>query len=230
MGAIISLLVIAGASLVIVRIGATALMLTGLSWDVASFQAYSAFFGVGFTTAEAELAVSTPQRRRIIKHLILTGNLGLTAALGSVIVAFVKADGLSGELNVLLWILGGLVVIVLLSITRPVRRLIDWTIRLTLKRSGVLHAADFGLLLRLHAGFGISEVKIGSESRLVGSTLAQSRLGSQGVVVLGIARQNWGIDGGEEEYIGTPHGSTDVRAGDLLTIYGKQERIAELVR
>ncbi len=30
-------------------------MMTGLSWDAASFQSYSAFFGVGFTTREAEL-------------------------------------------------------------------------------------------------------------------------------------------------------------------------------
>lgn len=107
MGAIISLLVIAGVSLIIVRIGSIAMMMTGLSWEVANFQAYSAFFGVGFTTAEAELAISTPQRRRIIKHLILTGNLGLTAALGSGIVAFVKADGIRGELFVLLYILTG---------------------------------------------------------------------------------------------------------------------------
>ncbi len=41
-------------------------MMTGLSWDAASFQSYSAFFGVGFTTREAELVVNHPIRRRII--------------------------------------------------------------------------------------------------------------------------------------------------------------------
>lgn len=229
MGAIVSLLVIAVVSLVIVRIGATALMLTGLSWDISSFQAYSAFFGVGFTTAEAELAVSTPQRRRIIKHLILAGNLGLTAGLGSVIVAFVKADGLRAELSVLGWIMGGLVVIALLSLAPPMRIGLDWTIRQTLKRSGVLHVADYGMLLRLHAGYGVSEVKVAATSHLVGHTLAHLRLGSQGVVVLGITRR--GIDDiARDEYIGTPHGSAEVRAGDLLTLYGRPERIAELVR
>lgn len=229
MGAIVSLLVIAGVSLVIVRIGATALMLTGLSWDIASFQAYSAFFGVGFTTSEAELAVSTPQRRRIIKHLILSGNLGLTAGLGSVIVAFVKADGLQAELGVLAWILGGLAVIAAVAVAPPTRAVLDWMIRLSLKRSGVLHAADYGLLLRLHAGYGVSEVKIAEASHLVGHTLAQSRLGSQGVVVLGITRRSATV-GAAEEYIGTPHGAAEVRAGDLLTLYGRPERIAELVR
>jgi type IV secretory pathway TrbD component len=227
MGAIISLLVIVGVSLVIVRIGSIALMMTGLSWDIANFQAYSAFFGVGFTTAEAEMAVSTPQRRRIIKHLILTGNLGLTAGLGSVIVAFVKADGLRAEFGVLLWIVSGLAAVALIAITPPTRRAIDWLIRRSLRRSGVLHAADFGLLLRLHAGFTVSEVSISPGSHLVGRTLADTKLGSQGVVVLGITRRE---ASGNEQYLGTPHGSAVVLAGDVLTIYGQPDRISELVR
>lgn len=227
MGAIISLLIIAGVSLIIVRIGSAALMMTGLSWDIANFQAYSAFFGVGFTTAEAELAVSTPHRRRIIKHLILTGNLGLTAGLGSVIVAFVKADGLHAELRVLLWIVGGLVVLALLALTPPLRRFLDWIIRFSLRRSGVLHAADYGLLLRLHAGFIVSEVTVAPTSHLVGHTLAQSGLGSKGVVVLGITRRD---TAGNEDYLGTPHGATGMLVGDVLTVYGKPDRIADVVR
>ncbi len=227
MGAIISLLIIAGVSLIIVRVGSTALMMTGLSWDIANFQAYSAFFGVGFTTSEAEMAVSTPQRRRIIKHLILTGNLGLTAGLGSVVVAFVKADGLRAELGVLLWIVGGLAVVGLGASTPPMRRTIDRLIRLSLRRSGVLHAADFGLLLRLQAGFTISEVSMPAGSHLVGRTLAETKLGSQGVVVLGITRRD---ASGNEHYLGTPNGSTGILSGDVLTIYGKPDRIRELVR
>lgn len=227
MGAIISLLIIAGVSLIIVRVASIALMMTGLSWDIANFQAYSAFFGVGFTTAEAEMAVSTPQRRRIIKHLILAGNLGLTAGLGSVIVAFVRADGIRAQLGVLLWIMGGLAVVALMGITPPTRRAIDWLIRRSLKRSGVLLAADFGLLLRLHAGFTVCEVSVTPGSHLVGRTLADARLGSQGVVVLGITRLD---SAGEEQYLGAPHGPTAVQAGDVLTIYGKPDRIAEVVR
>ncbi|MDZ4831247.1 MAG: TrkA C-terminal domain-containing protein [Phycisphaerae bacterium] len=227
MGAVISLLLIAAVSLAIVRLGSKALVLTGLSWDVASFQAYSAFFGVGFTTAEAELAVSTPHRRRIIKHLILTGNLGLTAGLGSVIVAFVKADGLRAELHVLLSIVVGLIGVALISITPPFRRVLDWAIGQTLKHAGVLHAADFSLLLRLHAGYNVSEVTINANTSVVARTLAESKLGSRGIVVLGITRRN---DDGREEYIGTPHGTSEIRIGDILTLYGRPERIAELVR
>ena len=213
MGAIVSLLVITAVSLVLVRIGTTALILTGLSRDVASFQSHSAFFGVGFTTSEAELAVSTPQRRRIIKHLMLAGNLGITAGLGSAIVAFVKAEGLAGELKVLLSMAGGLGLMVLLASTPPMRQVIDWAIR----RS----------LLRVHAGFTVCEVRIADGAALVGKTLIDSRLGSKGVQVLGITRTD---DSGEERFVGTPAGSEVLHADDLLTVYGTPERISELVR
>ena len=86
MTSIIALLVITLVSLLVVRIGATALMMTGISWDTASFQSYSAFFGVGFTTREAEMVVNHPVRRRIIRDLILAGNIGLTSVLATLVV------------------------------------------------------------------------------------------------------------------------------------------------
>lgn len=68
MGGIFAPFIIAAVSTIVVRIGATALMRSGLSCDTASFQSYSAFFGVGFTTREAEMVVNHPLRRRIIRH------------------------------------------------------------------------------------------------------------------------------------------------------------------
>lgn len=70
MFAVISLLAILSLSMLVVRIGAIALMMPGLSRDAASFQALSAFSGAGFTTGESELAVSTPERRKIMALLI----------------------------------------------------------------------------------------------------------------------------------------------------------------
>ena len=85
MGALLALLTIVIFALLVVRVGAKALMMTGMSWDAASFQAYSAFFGVGFTTKEAEMVVDHPIRRRIIKQLILFGNIGLTSAFATLV-------------------------------------------------------------------------------------------------------------------------------------------------
>jgi hypothetical protein len=71
--ALVSLLVIIALSIIVVRIGSIALELTGVSSEIASFQAQSAFSGVGFTTTESETIVTHPVRRRIIKILILWG-------------------------------------------------------------------------------------------------------------------------------------------------------------
>ncbi len=64
-------------SLTITRIGAVALMLTGISAESARFQARSAFSGVGFTTTEAVAVVNHPVRRRIVMVLMLMGNVGV---------------------------------------------------------------------------------------------------------------------------------------------------------
>ncbi|MDZ4851234.1 MAG: hypothetical protein SGI77_18250 [Pirellulaceae bacterium] len=50
----------------------------------------SAFFGVGFTTREAELVVNHPVRRRIIRDLILAGNIGLTSSLATLVATMPK--------------------------------------------------------------------------------------------------------------------------------------------
>src|ERR687886_29527 len=90
--AIVTVLAVVVASLLITRVGAVALMLTGMSRESSRFQARSAFFGVGFTTAEAEAVVSHPVRRRIIAWLILLGNAGVISVLGTLIISFSGHD------------------------------------------------------------------------------------------------------------------------------------------
>lgn len=60
-------------SMIIVRIGAVALEMSGMEAGTARFQALSAFTGTGFTTREAEEVLRHPERRRIISTLILLG-------------------------------------------------------------------------------------------------------------------------------------------------------------
>lgn len=108
MAPVIALLIIALVSLLAVRVGATALMMTGLSWDTASFQSYSAFFGVGFTTKEAEMVVNHPVRRRIIRDLILVGNVGLTSALATLVVTMLQSSSGGNGLVMFGWLAGGL--------------------------------------------------------------------------------------------------------------------------
>lgn len=219
--AIASLLVIATLSLLVVRVATTALTMTGMSRDVAEFQAYSAFFSVGFTTREAEMVVSHPVRRKIIRHLILIGNVGLTSAAASLVVSFLHVTTLAEGFEYLGLILAGLGVLWLVASSPFGRGAIDRSVRWTLHRAGVVHALDYAMLLRVHAGYCISEVEIDPGHWLVGRTLAESRLGSRGVVVLGITRK-------DVSYLGTPDGKSTVQSEDVLTVYGMESTIRRL--
>jgi hypothetical protein len=95
--ALVWLVIIAIASLLVVRLGTTALVLTGLERDTSEFQAYSAFFGVGFTTRESEHVVNHPVRRRIVQHLILAGQVGLTSVIVPLVVTFVNIKSMRGS-------------------------------------------------------------------------------------------------------------------------------------
>ena len=86
---VLLLLIFITISFLIVRVGAVALELTGLDRHRAIFQALSAFSGTGFTTKEAELVVTHPQRRKIISTLMVLGNAGVV----SIIAAFVVSIG-----------------------------------------------------------------------------------------------------------------------------------------
>lgn len=89
MEALITLLTIILVSIIINKFATAALQRTGLPRDVASFQAQSAFSGVGFTTSESEYVVNHPVRRRIIRLLILMGSAGVSGVIATLILTFV---------------------------------------------------------------------------------------------------------------------------------------------
>lgn len=88
--AIISLLTVLVVSLAVVRVATVALTLTGLSRELARFQARSAFTGSGFTTAESERVVQHPVRRRIIMLLMLLGSAGLVTAMSTMLLSILQ--------------------------------------------------------------------------------------------------------------------------------------------
>lgn len=222
MSSIIALFVIAIISLIAVRVGATALMMTGLSWDTASFQSYSAFFGVGFTTREAEMVVNHPVRRRIIRDLILAGNVGLTSGLATLVVTLMQTGGTSR----MLMVVGALAVCVglLLTLSRVgwLQRLLDRIIQHTLERAGMVRALDYELLLRIQHGYVVSEIEVLPDTVLAGRTLRESRAWDRGVIILAIKRN-------EEMVPGLPGPADMILAGDVLTAYGKEKSLLSLV-
>ena len=69
MVAVLSLLIVVTLSLLVMRIAAMALMLTGLSRETAHFQTRSAFTGTGFTTTVWRgTRGNSPHRRAIGEH------------------------------------------------------------------------------------------------------------------------------------------------------------------
>jgi len=91
--ALVSFLIVILFSLIVVKVGSVALETTGLSRDIAAFQAQSAFSGVGFTTRESESLMTHPLRRKILRFLMLMGSAGLTSAIATLILTFMNVKG-----------------------------------------------------------------------------------------------------------------------------------------
>lgn len=223
MASILALFVIALISLLVVRVGATALMMTGISWDAASFQAYSAFFGVGFTTREAEMVVNHPVRRRIIRDLILAGNVGLTSALATLIVTLLQSESGGHMLLLYVLLLSGLGLLFLVFRFGFLQKPLDHLIQHTLQRAGMVHVFDYELLLRIQHGYVVSEIEVLAGSFLEGRALRDSRPWDRGVVILAIKRDGATVPG-------LPGPGDRIQCGDVVTAYGKESALEEMIR
>lgn len=223
MTAIVTLIFIALFSLLAIKVATIALMMTGLSFDTASFQSYSAFFGVGFTTREAELVVNHPVRRRIIRDLILVGNIGLTSALATMVATFVQGNNLFESMTIILAAIAIAIMISYIGRLRWFRKTLDQLIAYSLNRVGLVRALDYELLLRVDHGYVVSEYLIETGNPLVGKMLRESRPWDSGVVLLAIRRNDALLPG-------IPGPSDVVEVGDVLVIYGKEEHTKRLMQ
>lgn len=225
MTSVLAVLIIVLLALLAVQLGTNALVLTGMSLPAARFQAISAFFGTGFTTKEAEMVVNHPVRRKIIAHLIVAGNIGLTSAMATVIVTFVQRSEDPLEKNI------GFVVILVLSALALgmlfklpiVKGPIDLLQRRLLESAGKLRAVDYEVLLKVKHGYCVSDLEISEGHSLAGRALQESRPSDHGIVVLGIYHK-----GGRFE--GAPNKRAVIAAGDTIMVYGSEEAVDELVQ
>src|SRR3954468_20016389 len=179
MAALISVFVVLGISVIVTRVGTSALALTGLSREAAQFQARSAFLGVGYTTSESEAIVNHPVRRRIVGWLIVMGNVGLVSAGASLVLSFTRASGAqaaqrAGALGV------GLLVLGLLLRSRPVTAALSRLIEASLRRWTDLDVRDYASLLELQGEYGVMELKIEGGDWLANRTLADAELRDEG--------------------------------------------------
>ncbi len=223
--AVFTTLIVFAVSLVVIRIATVSLTMTGVSRDLAQFQALSAFTGAGFTTQESEDIVNHPLRRRIAMHLMLLGHVGVVVAIPSLILSFVNTGDSSGRSSQLPFrfavMSGGILFMLALVNTRYMEKLM-WNVNTWgLRRFGKIHVHDYTRLLRVSRNYVISELQVRDGDWLAGHTLEQLRLANEGVLVLGIEKPNG-------EYVGALRGQTCLEAEDCLILYGQQESILEL--
>lgn len=212
---IVSLLVVLALSILVTRIATVALTHTGLSRESAKFQARSAFTGVGFTTNESEKVVNHPIRRRILLLLMLLGNAGVVTAVSSLILSFVDLNT-SGQTMLwrVVWLVTGLVTLWSLATSQWMDRHLSNLVSKALKRYTNLKIQDFARLLHLSGDYQVTELQVRSDDWLAGRTLADLGLRQEGIMVLGITRNNG-------DYLGAPDGETEVMADDVLILYGR---------
>lgn len=217
MFALLSLLVVVAVSILIVRVSKTALVLTGVSPEVAHFQARSALSGTGFTTHESEQVVGHPARRRIIMLLILLQNAGLATAIATLVLSFVDAQDMSEVAIRAGLLLSGLAVLIAAANSRWVNQALAKVIEWALSRYTRLETEDYHTLLRIGGPYTVSRVHITEDSWIVGKTLEEAEI-SERVLVLGIER-SYG------EYFGSPRGGDEVTPDDTLVLYGPEEEL-----
>lgn len=218
MVALVSLLVIILLSITTVRIGAIALELTGLSPEIASFQAQSAFSGVGFTTQESETIVTHPVRRRIIRILILLGSAGVTTSMATLVLTFVGESGKDILLRGAILLTGGLTIF-LFTRSRHIYVLMRRIISKALAKWTTLRIFDYEQILGFSEGYSVSRITIHSDSWLVDKKLSELSLDKYGILIMAIYRKS----NKKELFIGAPTGDTEIKAKDVLICYSRRD-------
>ena len=215
--ALFTLLAIIVLSVTVVRIAGIALELTGLSPEIASFQAQSAFSGAGFTTTESETIVTHPVRRRIIRVLILLGSAGISTSIATLVLTFVGESGKDAMTRGLI-LLGGLIVIFFVARSKHVYHIMKVVITRALQRWTTMRIFDYEELLGFSEGYSISRVVVKKKSWMAGRSLNELKLEKKGVLVLAIYRKV----ARKEKFIGSISGETVIEAADVLICYSPE--------
>ena len=219
----ISLIIVLGLSLICIRVATVALALTGLSEELARFQAQSAFFGVGFTTAESESVMGHPVRRRMISAVMILGHAVFATAVSALILSFMNVEKTEDVLFRLGYICGGVLILWLVSSSAWVGRRLSRLISMALRRWTKLDVRDYSSLLHLSGRYTVTETMVEPRDWVADKDLGELDLPKEGVLVLGVQR----ADG---TYVGAPTGKTRVYENDTMILYGQQDALVELDR
>jgi len=207
-------------SFLIVRAGAIALMMTGMDYKRASFQALSAFTRTGFTTREAELVVNHPQRRRIVSWLITLGNAGLVAVIVTATSSITTSQGYQLPISIAV-LSAGLYLLYKLSRRRGFVRRWERFIENRLAKSKIFEEVFTEDLLHLVEGYGLVRVIVTPDSPFAGNSLSDMKLRKSDFLILGIERKN--------QWIPFPKATGTIDGGDKLVVYGRIDSLKGII-
>ncbi|MCP4178494.1 MAG: hypothetical protein GY756_12080 [bacterium] len=220
---------------VIVRIGAVAFELTGMSWRQAKFQALSCFTLTGFTTREAESIINHPGRKRIASLMMIFGYAG-SVSLFATFVNFLGKMFNSNTtykhipiLNIKIpsFIEGLLAVLLLIVVLGLIYRfffrtrlwvMITLKIRDRMKKSSIVNPATFESMLIGETEYGIIRIFIDENSSFCNKAIKNSGFREEvGAQILTIERNNKAIP--------NPKAGEKILQGDILYCFGKRNNI-----
>ncbi len=217
MTSLVALVIIIVLSYLIIKVGAISLRMTGIDKESAIFQSLSAFTGTGFTTFEAEDVVNYSSRRKVIKILMLLGNVGIVSIIAMVIVSFTGVP--SGQIFTKLGIIGLVILaIIIISVVRGLDNLVDRFIERRISRFTHFSVSAFSEMLKLADGYGVAEIKLPEGHSVAGRRLHEADLRNRDVLVLAVRR---GVS-----LIPSPRADEYLKEGDKLVCFGPLKNIA----
>jgi len=207
-------------SFIVVRIAAFALHLTGMEYDIAKFQALSAFTGTGFTTREAERVVRYRDRRRIITLLIIFGNAGLVTVIATLVASFTQVSGYSWFFIRLAIIVAAVFILYQLILRSGVGNWIARRLRRPLQRYVLRGAPPVEMIFQVSQERSVYLVRTHGKSRIVGLSVAEAS-SAEGVRILAIYRM--------AGLLAKPGDDEKIAAGDRLLAYGDAKALKRLL-
>ena len=152
---------------------------------------------------------------------MLIGNAGIITAMASLMLTFINTG--QSEIS---WIVRMLILIAsiiflwLVASSKAINRFLSRIISRALKKYTSLTVRDYTTLLHLSGGYSITELQVEADDWLEGKKLRNARLSDEGLNVLGIQKHG--------AFLGVLSGDTEIGAGDVLLIYGKEDVVRHL--
>lgn len=215
MGLILTFLMFGTIFLVVVNICSILLRLTGMPIKKARFQVVSLLTSTGFTTRESEMIVQHPVRRKIASWLMVVSYVS-TATFISFFVTMIS-DTVTG--------IGFFVVIAALIISNLILRRTKTIENLELKLENVvlkskiwekLNSENLTLITNTR-GYGIYQIYLPKESKIIGKSILESGLKDLEIEVLNIDKGDKFIKFASPDYV--------FEVFDRVTVYGNLKNI-----